>query len=311
MSDLMTRAEFERLASDNARATTFVPSCEIAADDIVRALNAASGETVSFHGIVSQDDRYPADHTFTADSYKGFIKFEIAHSLPVVNYYGQAFHPKVLANSYRSLLFQNINWEHQVKAFSEQHWNDKFLGGAVVGVHFPTEPSSGWRVPESGAAVPHITGVASFAKLASGMQTIIGKHKTGKHSYQISYEANFYFSETAFAVALNGARPTHETPDDLVAAGWEYIPWAESDDELLKTYNRKKGRIVSDYRGRRVVQLMGGLDKSVEFSGVGLVLYSAEGPSKIMHIAASADVKDDPLLPLRQLAQLAANSARR
>jgi hypothetical protein len=230
----------------------------------------------------------------------------LSHAFPIVNVYGQALHPNVVAASYKSLLYQNLNWEHIMVAYNpDQHQQDKILG-SVVAVNFPDPPVAGWRVGSKDKA-PRIEAVATFAKLARGMQTMIGRHKTGRHKFAVSMEVQYPYAQCAFTVALNGAKPTHETPEDMVQAGWEYIPWTEADDKLLACFSVKKNRIVSEHKGRQVVQLMGGLNNPVHYSGVAVVHYGAEREAHILQMAASNTNEHVQAIiePLRRLAGLA------
>jgi hypothetical protein len=253
-------------------------------------LSLCEGEqSIEFHG-----------QTFTPDSTKGYLRATMSHGFPVVTVYGQALHPSTIANSWRSLIHQSANYEHVVKAYSEDNATDRFLG-AVVAAHFPDAPAGGWKVGTDTESAPGIEFVSSFAKLARGMDKVIGQHQSGRHRYAVSMEVSYRYADCAFAVALNGKKPKNETPDDMVAAGWELIPWEKSDDALLATYSIKKKRIVGDYKGRRVVQMMGGIGGQVHFAGFGLVHYGAEKEARILQLAASStdDVVESALGPLK------------
>ncbi|HXJ55266.1 MAG TPA: hypothetical protein VNU68_01260 [Verrucomicrobiae bacterium] len=244
--------------------------------------------------------------TFTPDETKGYFKFCFSHAFPVVTAYGQGLHPNVVAISYNSLLHQPVNFEHQMVAYDKDKIaHDKVLG-SVVAVEFPRTPGGRWTVSADKQSAPAITGVASFAKLARSMDRVVGKHQTGRHNYSVSMEVQYAYADSMFAVELKpGAKANRGTPDDMARAGWEVIPMTEADDELLATFSVRKKRIVSDYRGARVYQLMGGLDKPVHYAGMGVVHYPAEQEAQILQMAASRT----PLLtgvldPLRKISGL-------
>ncbi len=240
------------------------------------------------------------------DETKGYIEFKFSHSFPVVNAYGQALHPNVIAMSYNSLLHQPLDFEHQVVAYDrEKIHHDKILG-SVVAVEFPRAPMGGWKMPMDPKDAPAIRAAASFAKLARGMDNVVGKHLSGRHQFSVSMEVQYMFRDCAFAVSLNGMKPMHETPDDMAKTGWEYIPWVKAADDLLGCFSPTKNRIISDWQSRKVVQLMGGYDKPVHYSGVGIVHYPAEKTAEILQMAASAteDVTKQVLDPLSALIDL-------
>jgi len=274
--EAMTKALFETLLSGDERGVSL----------------AAENQSIDFKG-----------QTYTADGTKGYLTFQFSHAFPVVNAYGQALHPNVVARSHASLKHQPVNYEHHVVAYDKDRYqSDKFYG-TVLDVDFPRTPHNGWRVSQDKSAAPGIKGIASFAKLARGMDTIIGKHQTGRHTYSVSMEVEYFYKDCAFAVALGSAKPAHDTPDDMVGAGWELIPWMEADDDLLATFSMKKKRIVSDWKGRNVVQMMGGLDGTVHYAGLGIVQYGAEREAEILQMAASGsdDVVAEVMKPLRTL----------
>ncbi len=247
-----------------------------------------------------------AGQKLVPDETKGYIEFRFSHSLPVVNAYGQALHPNVIGMSYNSLLHQPLDYEHQLVAYNkEKIHHDKILG-SVVAVEFPRAPMGGWRVPTNPGEAPAIRAAASFAKLARGMDTVMGKHLSGRHQFTVSMEVQYAFKDCAFAVSLNGGKPKFDTPDDMVKAGFEYIPWIQAEDDLLGCFSPTRNRIISEWKGRKVIQLMGGIDKPVHYSGVGIVQYGAEKPAEILQMAASKteDVVKQVLSPLQALADL-------
>lgn len=277
--DVLTRAALEQILSEDESAGSF-------------ALCGSNDDTVELNNVL-----------YRADATKGYLKFAFSHAFPVVNAYGQALHPNVVAISHQSLLHQNANYEHRIAAYdSVSIANDKILG-TVVAVHFPRSPSSGWRVDVDKSKSPGIEAVASFAKRAQNMTQVVGQHKTGRHKHSVSMEVEYMFKDCAFAVQLKDKqKPKHETPDDMVTAGWELIPWLNAEEELLNVYSFKKKRIIADWKGRKVVQLMGGINKPVHYAGVGVVRYGAEAEARILSMAASAtrDIAGSALAPLER-----------
>ena len=112
------------------------------------------------------------------------------------------------------------------------------------------------------------------------------------------------FEEAGFAVELakangtakNGYRPAgfqdpvyDFTPQDLLMAGYEYVPYDKAPAELIATFSRKKNRVMAAWKGRRVTVLMGGLSSRVHYAGAGVVHFGAERTAKIQRLAASKD----------------------
>lgn len=250
---------------------------------------------------------------YIPDAGKGFMKFTMAHGFPVTTAYGLAMMPQVIANSYKSLLYQAVNYEHKVVSFDKANIpTDWFLGGAVVDVDFPNQPSGGWTMSDSRENSPGITAVASFSKSARGIDRILGQHLNGRHKYSVSMEVVYPLIDCCFIVELNGKKPTvnKDTPDFILKNGWELIPVTEAPDDLLECFSIKKNKILSNWNGRKTIMLMGGLDKPVIFTGVAIVMAGAEKEAKILQMAASMDqpnsdqIKESFLKPIDSLTKL-------
>ena len=257
---------------------------------------------------------------FVPDSTKGFLQFEIANAFPNALVYGTAIHPTVLAKSYGSMLHQPFNLEHQLAHYKKKpgianHAEDRILG-SIHGVNFPETPHSGWRVSADPSKAPKITAVASYSKLAKGMDDVLGEHASGKHRYTVSMEANYQFNNSGFAIARGNRAPLKgfesTTPEDMAMAGYDYVPVEQAPDDLASlnsktgyyessVFDKEKGFVVSNYRGRKVTLMMNGLDKPVHFAGVGLVKYGAESKAGINRMLASADAPTLLIEPFKGL----------
>jgi hypothetical protein len=287
MSELLSRAEFEKFASENATGTTFV---EVAEDSAIATCGI---------GDENSDGIKFGNNFYRPDESKAYVLFELSHSMPVATAHFQCIHPQVIANSWQSILHQNFNLEHRLSIYDPENiQNDKILG-AIVDAEFPKSPHTGWRVPKTREEAPGIKAVAVISKLARGAQNLIGGHLSHKTRYSVSMEISYPYSGSAFAVALNGAKPKFPTPDDIVACGFEYIPWSTAPEDLLACFSVKKRRVVGKFQGRPVLHMLGGTDGVLHYSGVGLTRSPAEREAKILRMAASAKDEEDPLNPLR------------
>jgi hypothetical protein len=242
--------------------------------------------------VIEWTDRDGRKTVFAPDETKGFFRFTMSHVFPVATFYGTALNAPVVERSYRSLLYQSLNYEHQMAAYYKEpgkanYVEDRILG-SVVAVDFPRSPVGGWKLVPEGET-PGITGVASFAKLATAINRVVGDHKTGRHSYTVSMEVQYPFEEAGFALKLNSKKPefASSTPDDFSRAGYEYVPFKQAPELLVATFSKKKNRIVARYKGRESRLLMGGLDGEVHYCGMGLVKYGAEKTAAITRMAAS------------------------
>jgi hypothetical protein len=245
---------------------------------------------------------------FTPDDTKGFFQFALAHAFPAGRTaFKTALHPAVTGNSWSSILYQNVNYEHQIKSYHKEpgkdtNVEDRILG-SVVAASYPNTPTNGWKLTpgSSSAPVGAISGVASFAKLATAMNKVVGEHQTGRHRYTVSMEVRYDYTKAGFLVAANG-KVNSGTPDDIAQAGYEWFAWSSASEELQATFSPKKNRVIKDYRGRDTTLMMGGIDGTVHFAGVGLVKYGAERTAKILQMAASGT--PGLLEPIAQIPEL-------
>lgn len=227
---------------------------------------------------------------FVPDDTKGYFTFNISTAFPQgATYYGTALHSAVIDRSYRTLVDQPLNYEHQVRHYfkkpgKETNVEDRFLG-SIRAVDFARQPAGGWKLSLNSA--PCITGVSSYWKNATGMNKILGDHQTGRHKYSVSMEVEYRPMESGFAVAHKGKPTFDSTPSDFAEAGFDYVPYADAPEELRATFSEERNRIIGRYKNRDTFLLMGGLDKNVHYAGVGLVKYGAERTAEITRMAAS------------------------
>jgi hypothetical protein len=239
---------------------------------------------------LAQDDGVElAGQRFVPDDSKGFIKFKLSHGFPVYTAYGQGIHPNVIAMSHGSLLHQNFNVEHQMKSYQvvkpgDRNRSKDRMIGTIVAVDYPNHTKTVGGDPKP------ITAVASFAKAADGVDKIIGEHQSGRHNWSVSMEVSFAFSLSGFAIEMssNGKQRFDSSPQDMVNAGWDYVPWSDASPKLLETFSKEKNRMVGMFQNRKTLLMLGGLDSPVHYAGVGLVRYGAEKEAGIEMMAASA-----------------------
>lgn len=255
--------------------------------------------------LFSEDTIEFAGQKFTPDETKGYFRFAMSHAFPVSTYYGTALYAGVIEKSHGSLLHQNVNYEHQIRAYhkepgKETNVEDRVIG-SIVAVDFPRTPAGAWKLDMN--STPGITGVAVFYKQTTGMNRILGEHLAGRHQYTVSMEVQYPYAEAGFAINTRGGKNLFSsTPDHVAQAGFDYASWKDAPDELRATFSLKKNRIVAKYKGRDTYLLMGGLEHPVHYAGMAVVKYGAERTAQITRMAASAgDLR--PFLALPQLLQ--------
>jgi hypothetical protein len=231
------------------------------------------------------------------DKTKGYLDFRLSHSLPVITYYGEALHPETIANSFNSMLHQPLNINHAMRIHDKENIpRDRIIGG-VVGVEYGRKPSNGWKVPPQREQAPGVRAVASIFKEADGADKIIGAHQSGRKHYTVSMELNYSNLDSGFLVS-GEKMPAHDTPEDLLGAGFNYIPAQEAPDDLIATRDFSRNQMRSkkpgggrfgEWQGRDAYWLMGGIGGQVHYKGVGVVELGAEPTAGIGQLLASLE----------------------
>jgi len=241
------------------------------------------------------------------DRFKAYLDFRLAHAFPVISSYNTAFHPSTLKNSYESMLHQQFNYGHLVKHYykdSKDDVREDRILGAIVAVEFPREPIGGWRLTDVENA-PGMHCVATIAKQAKGMDRVLGQYQTGRQDWTVSLEVDYILAESGVVLIpqnqgeLGGASRekalteddraflAKHTPADYAKAGYHYLPLDQAPDDLIDCFSLDKGQWTKQWRGCKLVTLMGGIgDGKVEFKGTGLVNYGAEPTARIESLLA-------------------------
>jgi len=240
------------------------------------------------------------------DSHRAYLDFRLAHAFPVVSTYATSFHPGTLKNSFASMLHQQFNYGHQIREYykdrKEDVREDRILG-AIIAVGYPREPMGGWTMTEADDA-PGLRCVTTVAKMAKGMDRVLGQYQTGRHDWTVSLEVQYEPLESGVLMipvrqGELGGKEREEaitdeeqslmakhTPAIYARAGLSYIPVVEAPDTLISCFDTKKGMWSKPWKGNRLVMMMGGIDGSVNFQGTGLVQYGAEPAARIEQVLA-------------------------
>lgn len=230
------------------------------------------------------------------DETKAYATFSLARGFPVVTAYGTCVHPGTIANSFHSLLHQQVDYDHQLKVNSTKKReiaNDRIIGG-VVDVEFPNAPIGGWKVGRDKEQSPAINGLMSIYKNADKVKTILGEHLAGRHKWTVSMEMGFSMLGSGFVIGdrdkatkKQTALMAEQTPTELSDLGLGYVALMSAPDDLLKCLNMDQGRIVDNWGACPVTLMQGGINGETHFKGVGIVRYGAEREAEISQILAS------------------------
>jgi hypothetical protein len=241
-----------------------------------------------------------AGQTLVPDSSKAYVEFRISHAFPVVTTDKTALHPNVVAKSFESMRHQVFNLGHLMKAYnSEEITRDRILG-SVVAVEFPNTPLGGWKVQTDRTKAPGIRGVAVLHKNAEGADRILGTYQSGRRRWTVSMENEYTLEGSGFLLKKTNQTASKlsakDTPDDLAQLGYTYVPAISAPDALLDCYDTKQSKVTKNYAGHEVTALIGGLDSTIHYKGVGLTPLGKEPEAEVAQMLASgasiADMED-------------------
>jgi hypothetical protein len=220
----------------------------------------------------------PVFGDFKPDDYKAYFRFRIATALPKVigpemngNYFG--IHPQVLANSYRSLLHQQTNLGHKLKAHGAHR--DRIVG-TVVGVAIGNmQRQTVQKMADTVEGAQYLDVIAVVHKQAEGVKELLGKHLTSKEKTSVSIE-------TKAPLATMGIFDPRDRSILPLAAAVERFP------EAFKVDKKNRDLRLGGVDGVRFAWAPGGESGSIPFQGVGYTPTPAEGDTaRILDLAAS------------------------
>lgn len=233
---------------------------------------------------------------FRPDKTTAYVECFLSHSFPVVTLDETALHPQVVANSYRSMLHKVFDLAHLMKSYDPRNKRDHILG-TIVAVEFPETPEGGWKVQGDKAKAPGIRAVACMHKQAESVQQILQQYFTGAMDWTVSMEQEFQMSNSGFLVRLGDENPEgkdrdaaieegfHEkTPEDLRALGWTYIPSTYA--PIQKCFDDNETKVIKKYRGCETIALLGGLDGTIQYMGIGLTPRGKEKEAEVSQMLA-------------------------
>lgn len=254
---------------------------------------------------------------YTSDHATAYMEFNLSHAFPV--YLDNAapgempertaIHPQVVANSYRSLAGKVVNLGHIMRAYDpEQHPRDRILG-TVMDVEFPPAPAGGWTVQGDPGQAPGIRAVAALHKQAEGVPTILETWEQGRTPFSetpwtVSMESESRRADGGFLVRCGSQAAQYglddyvrQTPSDLLALDWVYVPWGMAPAGLLECL--KAGEYLGldhEYYGLPTRFLNGGLAGRIAYHGVGLVTLGKESAAAVSRMVAGRLITPETLV---------------
>jgi len=244
------------------------------------------------------------------DESKAYIEMGISNAYPSVSAYGTTLHPQTVANSFRSMQHQVLNWQHMMRANDRSKERDEirrdYILGSIVGVELATS-QAGVQPATFKLGMPvHIRAAGVIHKNAEKVPGLLGEHLGGRHKWTVSMEINYDIIESGFlvfradqATKAQAALMAQTTTEEFQKLNLGYVPATEASEELLDTFNFEKremrlaiedGETPAPPSGRwgklPVVLVKGGLNGRVHYQGVGLVRYGAEKEAMIAQLLA-------------------------
>ncbi len=230
--------------------------------------------------MLAADD--PVFSNLKPDDFKAYVRFRIATAFPNVigpemhgRFFG--FHPQVLANSYRTLLHQQINLGHLLKAYGA--YRDRIIGGAV-GVQIGNlQRGPRQNIAGSVEQAQYLDVVAVIYKSAEGVRDLLGGHISARQKQSVSIESGGPLADHGIYDPRDG------TILNLAAAA-ELYPG-------LLTKHKERGLQIGKVDGVQFALAPGGENGTVQFKGVGVTPNPAEQKTaRIIDLKAAEGSED-------------------
>jgi hypothetical protein len=238
---------------------------------------------VRFHDTSFKAESSPfGDLGYAPDRWKGYMEFDICHSLPavlgpVMEGFYCAYTPSSLAMSHASLLHQQVNLGHLLKTYGKEEGREVSkdrIVGCVVATFFPDEPEGGWQVDMSSSpnAAPCIRACAVIFKLADGVNRVVGDHQTSREKQSVSIEAITTYDNLGVLLPSRGV----DSIQPLLSM---------TDPDLIEAFQPDPFKL-NKINGEQPV-FMYGIGRPVDLRGVGITPRPAEAEAKIVSFNAA------------------------
>ena len=227
---------------------------------------------------------------FKADAWKAYVTFDICQSLPALagpvqsgNWVG--YFADTLAASHGSLLHQQFNLRHAVKAYNgpvkagqaPAIARDRIVG-CVVATSFPKAPRSWMNAQNPDGATGCITACAVIFKLAEGVPKLLGDHLTSRQKQSVSIECITGLDNIGIWQASTRTLAPIDAPPDA------FLPALAYEDAQGQPYPGLPH--VGQLNGEQHAVVYGLGGRAVSMRGVGMTANPAERTAKITALQA-------------------------
>lgn len=229
------------------------------------------------------------NQSLTPDLTRAYMESYQSHAFPVVTRFGTALHPQVVANSFQSMQHKLLDLHHMIVAYNpDENPRDRVLG-TIVGVEFPPTPEGGWKVQPNKTDAPCIRTVSVMHRQLEQVEEIIEFLQNGQMKWTVSMEHKYNIDDSGFIVrGGNGVGKWQKsTPQDLISMGYIWVPYTEAPPELRACYDEDNAKIIDDFESQSLVFLLGGLNKTIHYMGIGLTPIGKEKEAFISQLLAS------------------------
>lgn len=189
-----------------------------------------------------------------------YVKASMVHSLPAVNSKRRAFTAETLANSFKTIVNNLVNFDHRLKFYGSK--TDEVCGAVAAVELNPFETAD-----KKKAASLDI--LFALSRKMPGVDEALDELASAKNRWCVSGE--------------------WEYPSNTIALwdGEKAVSYDDASEEMLSLI---KPGTVDDFNGKPMALLCGGLDGEVLFTGCALTKYPADKNAKITQTAASEKV---------------------
>lgn len=246
------------------------------------AFHATLADTTEVSLLAAGD---PVWGQLVADDYKAYLRFRICTAFPNVigpemhgRFFG--FHPQVLMASYRSLIGQQTNLDHRLKAYGSPR--DRIMG-CIVGVAVGNQQRQTVQtIAADVASAQYLDVVAVCFKSAEGVPALLGNHTSARQKTAVSIEVG----------AVMADFDVYDPRDRSI------IPMTQAAELYPKLLSKHpaNGLQIGKVDGVQFALAAGGSGRSIPFRGVGYTPNPAEGKlARIVDLKAAQWDEEMPL----------------
>lgn len=249
-------------------------------------------ELTTLNGLEVSDAITVGGRSFVPSADLAFLEARCAYGLPVVNAFGQALLPQVIARSVPTWDHKMVNVGHMVKSYAPRDIPRDRIIGHVAGWEFvggaqPANAEQPWPIPANREEAPHCRLALAIYKSAEMVPGLFGSSQTGRRKWTVSMEVRWGMAQTAFAWKRSLV-PVMNALD--LGGGWEGVIYDKAPADLRACWDDTAeggaGAITKPWQKRDVVLLLGGVDFDVEFQGIALVNEGREPTAHIRRLLA-------------------------